>query len=400
VEQVVIAYRRSSPTVAALLLLAVAAQAQQPAKPAPRGWEFFALPALNFDSDEGLGYGALAEVYNYGNGVQPYRFTVRPIVFLTTKGRRDVVLFFDAPKLLPNDWRLDGFLGREQQLATPFYGIGNDAVFDEQLETDANPYYYRYGRTSLRVLANFQHKIGSLPARGLFGGGFADVRTDATPFDSGTTLLAQQLGASAAPRGKISYLRTGLVWDTRDREIAPNHGTYGDLLLQRVDKALGASSSYTRATGILRKYYPVTSRLVFAQRALVQQTSGDVPLYDMSTIQTSFGQQEGLGGSNSIRGLPKNRFVGKGLAILNSDLRWRFKEFELRRKPAYLTATGFVDVGRVWRESIDVGEIASDLHAGYGAGIRLGLGPSFVVALDVGRSSESTQIYIGLGYPF
>jgi outer membrane protein assembly factor BamA len=358
------------------------------------------LTALNFDSDEGLGYGLLVEAYNYGTGIQPYRFMLRPIVFLTTKGRRDVVVSFDAPKLLPNNWRLDGYLGREQQLATPFYGVGNDARFDEQLAKAPNPYYYRYGRTAVRVVANLQHKVGSLPARGLFGGGFADVRTDATPFDSGTTLLAQQLGTAPAPRGKISYVRAGLVWDTRDREIAPQHGSYGDFLVQRVDKALGATSSYTRVTGILRKYYPVAPRLVFAQRALVQQTSGDVPLYDYSTMQTSLGQQEGLGGSNSIRGLPKNRFIGKGIAILNSDLRWRFREFELRRKPAYLTATAFVDVGRVWTESIKVGELASDLHAGYGAGIRLGLGPSFVVALDVGRSSESTQIYIGLGYPF
>jgi len=56
----------------------------------------------------------------------------------------------------------------------------------------------------------------------------------------------------------------------------------------------------------------------------------------------------------------------------------------------------------VWSESIKVGELASDLNSGYGGGLRVGLGPSFVVALDAGRSpqSNSTQIYIGLGYPF
>jgi hypothetical protein len=49
-----------------------------------------------------------------------------------------------------------------------------------------------------------------------------------------------------------------------------------------------------------------------------------------------------------------------------------------------------------------VGGIFSRLHSGYGSGIRLGLGPSFAVGLDVARSpdSKSTQIYIGLGYPF
>ena len=111
---------------------------------------------------------------------------------------------------------------------------------------------------------------------------------------------------------------------------------------------------------------------------------------------------EGLGGNSSIRGLPKNRFVGKGLVMLNTDLRWRFAEFSLRHKPAHLVLSGFVDLGRVWSESIRLDELGSGLNSGYGGGMRVGLGPSFVVAFDVGRSpqSNSTQIYIGLGYPF
>src|SRR5437764_7713713 len=115
----------------------------------------------------------------------------------------------------------------------------------------------------------------------------ADVRTDPTPFDSGTTLLAQQLGGAPAPRGRIVYLRTGLVWDTRDREIAPHAGSYGDRLVQHVDRGFGASNSYTRFTAIGRKYFPLAERLTLAQRAIVQHAAGDVPVYDIATIQTS-----------------------------------------------------------------------------------------------------------------
>ena len=367
----------------------------------PTGWEFFALPALNFDSDEGFGYGAFVEMYNYGNGVTPYRFTMRPMVFLTTKGRRDIVLFFDAPKVLPNNWRLDGFVGREQQLATPYYGVGNTVAYDSTLEREPNVYYYRYGRTTVRLMANLQHQIGKLPARGLIGAGFSDVRTDAIPFDSGTTLFASQFGVATPPKGRVVYLRAGLVWDSRDREVAPHSGTYGDLLVQRVDKALGATNSYTRFTGILRKYWPLNGRLVFAQRLLAQDISGNVPIYDLAIVQTSFQQQEGLGGSSSVRGLAKNRFVGKGLAMMNSEVRWRFKDFRMRGKEAHLTQSFFVDAGRVWSDAL-LGKDKGGLHAGYGTGTRLGLGPSFTVALDLARSSEKkgTQIYIGLGYPF
>jgi outer membrane protein assembly factor BamA len=391
--------RRRTAVFAALLGPMVAA-AQNPEPPRPKGWEVVGIPALNFSSDEGFGYGALAELYNYGDGVQPYRFTIQPTVFLTTKGRRDIVLFFDAPVLLPNRWRLDALVAREQYLATPYYGVGNSTLHDETAEEPPNPYYYRYGRTALRAVANLQHALGSSRARVLLGMGISGFTTDKTPFDSGTTLLATQLGAADAPRGQIVFARTGLVWDSRDREIGPRSGTFADLLLQRVEKGLGSDNSYSRVTLTGRTYASITNRLVFAQRLLLQQTSGDVPLYDMATIQTSFKQQEGLGGNTTVRGLPKNRFIGKAIAVSNSELRWRFTEFQVKGKPAHMVLSGFLDAGRVWNNSLVLGEIASNLHAGYGGGLRLGLGPSFVVAFDAGHSSEATQIYIGLGYPF
>ena len=390
--------------IALAISLAQAAGAQQPGHPsqpaAPTGWEFVGLPALNFSTDEGLGYGALLEAYNYGAGARPYRFTIQPTVFLTTKGRRDVTVFFDAPALLPGGWRLDAFAGREQELATPYYGRGNSSVRDTSLTSGPNPYFYAYGRTRVRLLANVQRRIGATSARYLLGAGFADVVTDATPFDSGTTLLAQELGAQPAPSGTLAYLRAGIVWDTRDREIGPHSGWWNELLVQRVDRALGATHSYTRVTATARRYLPITPRLTGASRLLAQQTSGDVPVYDIAAVQTSFKQDEGLGGSRMLRGIPKNRVVGKGLVVLNNELRWRVADFAVMRKPAHLVLSGFVDAGRVWDDRIRVGELASDLWTGYGGGVRLGLGPSFVVALDAGRSSETTQLYIGLGYAF
>jgi hemolysin activation/secretion protein len=105
-----------------------------------------------------------------------------------------------------------------------------------------------------------------------------------------------------------------------------------------------------------------------------------------------------------LRGIPKNRVMGKGLVLFNNELRWRASDFRLPppigNKPAFLLLSGFVDAGRVWGESIRWGEIVDDLWAGYGGGVRLGLGESSVVALDVGRSSSSTQLYIGLGYAY
>jgi hypothetical protein len=391
----------------ARLAALVAAWAVSPvaAQQVRSGWEFAGVPALNYDADEGFGYGAVAEIYRYGRGDQrPYLFTLQPTVFLTTEGRRDFTLFFDSPHLLPGGWRVDAFLGSEQQLASPYYGLGNDAALDPAFEDDPeNPYFYRFGRTRWQAAVNLQHGIGRTPLRMLIGAGAADVSIDPVPFDSGTTLLAQQLTARPgmeALGGWSNYVRAGLVWDTRDREIGPRRGSWAELLVQRVDERLGSEASYTRWTLTDRRYLPVVSeRLVFANRLLLQGVSGSAPFYDLYTVQSSFRQQEGLGGAKTLRGIPKNRFVGEGMFLWNAELRWRAADFRAAGKPLHLVLSGFVDTGRVWEESIDLGENASDLHHGVGGGVRLGMGENFVVSLDVGHSTEATvPFYIGLGY--
>ena len=368
----------------------------------PRGWERSGVPALNFDADEGFGIGAAAELYNYGVGVRPYRFTIQPLVLFTTKGRRDMTLFFDAPTLLPQEWRVSAFVGSERQLAQPYYGVGNETVHDQNAERAPNSYYYRFGRARVRATADFQHRIGtSSAARVLFGVGFARSTIDLTPFDSGTTLLANELGGRTPAPERTNYLRAGLLWDTRDREISPHNGTWAEVLLQRVTKRVGATEGFTRWTTTARKYVPVTARLTLAQRIIAQGIQGVAPFDELSTIQSSFKQGEGLGGSSSIRGIPKDRYIGKALLLSNSELRWRAVDFSLLGRGSFLALSGFVDAGRVWQDHFRIENAFSDLHASYGGGVRVGIGPSFIVATDVGHSSESTaSVYIGLGWMY
>jgi hemolysin activation/secretion protein len=151
----------------------------------------------------------------------------------------------------------------------------------------------------------------------------------------------------------------------------------------------------------VREYLPLTRRLTLAERVVVQSTSGDVAVQELATIQSSFKDDEALGGAGSLRGVPKNRYVGKGVAFANNELRWDAAEFSLRGHPSRLVLSGFVDAGRVWENSVKVSELASDLHVSYGGGARVAVGPSFVVATDVGHSSQSAAaVYIGLGYLF
>jgi hypothetical protein len=384
---------------AAVLLPAAAliAGAQQKQRPV----EVSGLPALNFDADEGVGYGVILALYGYSPRTPSYAWTLQPTVFLTTQGRRDYTLFFDAPASPTNAWRRTAYAGHEQQLSTPYYGLGNDAVYDPSVEHGSTRYFYRYGRTRDRGSFDLQHALGIPAVRVLLGAGLSNDAIDLTPFDSGTTLIASQLHDVPQAKGHTNFLRAGLTWDTRDREIGTRSGTWADVLVQRVDERLGATSNYTRWTATGRHYEPLGDRLTLANRLLLQNTSGDAPFFVLSELQTTQKPQDGLGGASSVRGLPKDRYVGKGTLVSNNELRWRAAEFSLHGRPSLLELSGFVDAGRVWERGVDLSSALSGLHAGYGGGARLGFGSSFVVATDVAHSSQSTApVYIGLGYLF
>lgn len=383
---------------AAMLLgtLTAAIDAQQ-----PRGIEISGVPALNFDADEGFGYGAILQLYRYDAGAASYRWTVQPTVFLTTEGRRDYTLFFDAPARPNHSWRYTLYAGREQQLATPYYGIGNATPYDASLETGSTRYFYRYGRDRLRATADVQHSLWHPALRVLVGAGASNDKINLTPFDSGSTLIERDLGGATPETGHTNYLRAGLTWDTRDREIGPRSGTWADVIVQRVDTRLGASASYTRWTATARHYQPLGSRLTLANRVLAQNVQGAAPFYVLSELQTTQRLQDGLGGASSVRGLPKDRYVGKGTVLTNNELRWRAADFSLHGRPSSVVLSGFVDAGRVWADGIELSRLTRELRAGYGGGARLAFGPSFVVAVDVGHSAQSTApVYIGLGYLF
>jgi hypothetical protein len=371
-------------------------------KHTPTGWEVTGIPALNYDSDEGFGYGVILALYDYGpRGVLPYRTTIQPTLFLTTEGRRELTVFFDAPNL-PGGWRLDAFLGLEKQIATPYYGPGNETPYDPALEEGSNPYFFRYGRERLVLRVNLQRPLGDLPVRVLVGAQVAHFKIDPTPKNEGGTLLLEELGPGATiPGGYGNSVRGGLVWDTRNRESGPGSGVWTAALVEWVSEALGSEASYTRWTLTDRRYFTLTEGLVFANRLTFQNVTGTPPFYALTYVQSSFGETEALGGAKSVRGVLKNRYFGEGLFFWNLELRWRARDFGVLGRDAHLALIGFVDTGRVWEDGLELSSLLANLHAGAGGGIRFGLGPNFVVATDLASSGETgLQTYIGLGYLF
>lgn len=94
------------------------------------------------------------QAYDYRPGAAPYVYTIQPTLFFTTKGRPDASIFIDAPHLVAGGWRLSAYADRLQQLAAPYYGVGNTTVYEASAHVGPNPYYYRFGRETRLLHSN------------------------------------------------------------------------------------------------------------------------------------------------------------------------------------------------------------------------------------------------------
>ena len=70
----------------AMLILAGVAMAEEPENWERERWGGGGLPALNYNSDEGFGFGVVASAYRYNGEVAPYKTAINLVIFATTFG--------------------------------------------------------------------------------------------------------------------------------------------------------------------------------------------------------------------------------------------------------------------------------------------------------------------------
>lgn len=365
----------------------------------PRGFKPAGLPNLNYNSDEGFGYGARVSLYNHGRGgYSPYYYLLDANLFLTTRGRRQAFLFFDTPHLLGRGHRLTAEARYQQYGTAPYYGLGNDTRYRKELTVEGddafvNADYFAFKRTRTTLWATYQRAIGAF--RGLAGAGL--VHTTVEDLE-GTTRFALDV-PPGRDGGWTNYVKLGLVYDTRDFEPAPSRGDWTDLILSAATRVLGSDYDYTRLTFTNRHYVTLLPRLVFAERIVFEKAWGNIPFYEMAFFESSFRLNEGVGGASTVRGLPQNRLIGPSKLFGNLELRWRLVDFQALRQDFYLAPSAFFDYGRVW--AADEGFVLEAFHTGYGGGLHVGWNETFIVTVDAATSDEvDLGIYIGVGYLF
>lgn len=433
------------------VLLCMGTKAQdESADQVKTGWNFGALPTITFDTDLGFQYGALVNLYNYGDGSRypNYNQSLYFEVSRFTKGSGINRFSYDSDRLIPGIQTTFDLSYLTDQ-AYDFYGFnGYEAVVNTswfKSDVDDNSEYisrtfYKYNRKMFRAKLDVQGKLLGNKIRWVTGFNLQNFvissvdidelnegkESDLLPPQNGLYEKYQEWGLISddeADGGFIPTLKAGVVFDTRNVKTNPMKGVWTEAVVEGTSKIIGSEASFAKFALIHRQYFTIIpDDLAFAYRLAYQTTIGDkqVPFYYQPQVMTSIllgALSEGLGGAKSIRGLYRNRVVGDGFMYGNLEMRWKAVRFRFINNNFYIGLNAFTDFGRVTKK-IDIDKQIAQIensanyfapgtekfHIGYGAGLRIVMNQNFVIAADYGRAVDpqdgKSGIYIGLNYLF
>ena len=403
------------------------------------GLNFGPLPAVAFDADKGFQYGAVLQIYNYGDGHNYPNYDSKVYLEYSrfTKGSQLIQVRYDDKELIPNV-RWSSALRISLDKAYDFYGFNGYCNHFAQDLIDAGKNgdmflfspFYRMGKNEFLFKSDFLGRISNNLQweAGIFANYFKIGTIDYASINKGkedskvypetmTTLFDIYKGAGAiseeeADGGLAAGLRAGIVYDTRDKEGAPTRGIWAEA---HVAAALPGISEtpYVRYSATWRQYLPIISNdvLTFAYRLNYEGTFGNSAPFYALPYMTVMGEKcdlEGMGGYNTVRGIMRTRVVGLDMATYNAEFRWRFMRFNIGNQNIALGLSAFSD-GTVVTKGRDLGALATasrlvsslipggealsvlntditkdKLHVTAGAGFRFIMNENFIVAAEYG----------------
>ena len=365
--------------VAGLLLLAPA-PADAAAAHESTGWRPTAIPLLNFSSDDGTGYGLRANLYEYDGRSVPYRRKYSAQLFFTTGGKWVHRLLMDTPRFRGGD-RLEVEFVYEKEEFANYYG-GLSKAETRGLDRDQRTFSRAFPELKARWIRPLGAAGGSTPWRLRLGSRLS--YHEITPNAEAGNILAEQdpLGADGGP---LAQAGAALRYDTRDNYNDSSAGLLEELVAQYT---LGGGGDYNGLQARLehRHFATLLPGVVAAHRIALDWTAGDLPFFE----------ELALGGSSTVRGLPKARDRGEARVLLNGELRWRGLRLS-RAQNIHLGGLLFADAGQIFGG----GEwpARGGWRRGAGLGLRF-LWQSTIVRADHGFSGGGSGIYITFSQVF
>ena len=365
------------------------------------------LPVVAFDADRGFQFGALMNLYQFGDGstypnpksqwyIEASAYTKESSI-----NSYKFIVNYDNKTLIPGV-RMSICTGYYKDAALDFYGFNgyqsnyDMGMLEPTFRFDDNKAgekllkkfedkgklpkgFYRYGRDLIKakidftgeILKNFYWEAGYnlswTKAQPFTPDGYAVLDNPAVILDpenadlyvpGGTTLFDLYkvwgiIPEDEAEGGLTSSVRLGLMYDTRNVENNPTKGIWAEAHIIAAPKWLGTTHEHYRYCATFRHYVPIIQdKLTFAYRIGYQGTFGKTaPWYNLP-FYTNMGikaDNDGFGGYRTVRGLMLNRVQGLDTGFYNAEFRYRFIDFKLFKQNIAFALSAFCDGAHVFR---------------------------------------------------
>ena len=347
------------------------------------------IPVAGYTSDHGFIGGGLGSRFDYRPGSKPFHSSMQLAGIVTTKGLFSMLFITDFTQTLGTPIRSWQRLSTGLQNNTPWFGIGNDTVFETALWDDQY-YFFR----SLYLTHEYRGRKRAWQSNGSDNQyvdilGISDIRY-MRPFATNQANLLSDQGLDKSGGSWVWLLGGGLQWESRDNEIAPSTGSSAAVTILGAPGLVADHSmwwlSALASTYATRKILlPVT----LALRGAWYQAGGDAPFYALPE----------LGGEYTLRGYPQGRFRNDAMMHYTVELRTWFVQL-----PYYGFRLGgnlFYDGGRTFENHKISKEFFADHKSTYGLGGAMSLFTyDFLVRAELGFSEDMIRLYMGIGYTF
>ncbi|HET6552234.1 MAG TPA: BamA/TamA family outer membrane protein [Dyella sp.] len=174
---------------------------------------------------------------------------------------------------------------------------------------------------------------------------------------------------------RASGLGLGLSYDSRDNTLTPSKGVLWRLEGTAYAPAFGSDNTFQTYRTHIYDYIPFASSCVLGLRADLRSARGDVPFYQLPSID--------------LRGISYGRYQDQNVGMLEAELRWN-----LNPRWALL---GFGGAGKAWGRSINFGDASTRTTEGVGFRYLMARALGLYVGLDFARSQDDHAFYIQVG---
>ncbi len=349
------------------------------------------LPAFSYESDLGFIGGGFYLRTLRRPGYDPYKDRFRVAALASTNGYLEGNVRYRWLRSFGTDIRSRLDLKGYRMLNDYYFGIGNNTAFSEE-RWDNDYYFFRSvafgfdykGRKPLRESGEKRNRHLDLLL-------LAGVEYEIPYVKQPNSSLNVDPPPAGDKGGWVNYVGSGLLWDSRNTEIAPKRGLRLQTEAWYAPEVLLSDYRMSMLRADLRHYFTfhLIRDVTVAHRLLMRRTAGDVPYWQMSTF----------GDADRMRGYPRNRFMGKSMITHSLELRtWlvEWSEYDVK-----LGGQLFMDTGRVFSDRDRTRHILEDYKQSYGFGGAFTLfDPDFMFRGDIGFTDEGAQIYVGTQYAF